>query len=119
MIETHTTEFDNLLAGHVVPAVTDHVTVKKGQVYKKGTVIGMLDVDNLCVAVDSTKKDGSQTPYGIVATEVDATADNQTAIVYLTGQFNAAKLIFGGTDTTAKHKRALRNIGIFVANAQK
>jgi hypothetical protein len=119
MIETHETEFDNLLAGHVVPAVTDHVTVKKGQVYKKGTVIGMLDADRTCVAIDSSKTDGSQTPYGIIATEVDATTENKETVVYLTGQFNASKLIFGGTDTVDKQKRALRNVGIFIVNAQK
>lgn len=119
MIETHETEFDNLLAGHVVPAVTDHVTVKSGKVYKKGTVVGIIDAEQVFVAVDSTKKDGSQTPYGIVADDVDATSENKQAVIYLTGQFNASKLIFGGTDTVEKHKRALRNIGIFVANAQK
>lgn len=103
-----TFEYDNLLAGSA-EVVTDSVIA--GTDLARGTVVGLVTVSGKAAAVDSTASDGSKEPYAIVADDVKA---NRAVVVYLTGEFNANALIFGGTDTVATHKRALRNIGIFI-----
>jgi len=62
-------------------------------------------------AVNSANADGSQIPLAILAG--DAASADTVAPVYLTGEFNAAALTFGGSDTADTHKDALRKLGIF------
>lgn len=64
--------------------------------------------------VNSANVDGSNTPYGILCDAVDATSADKAATIYMTGEFNSAALTFGGTDTAATHKAALRELGIFL-----
>ena len=64
--------------------------------------------------VDSASVDGSDVPCAVLASSANATDGAVVAPVYLTGEFNAAALVFGGSDTYATHKDALRKIGIFV-----
>lgn len=111
-----TYNYDNLIAGGVMPQVTDGVTLVSGQAYVRGTVLS-LNGDGKATIVDSESATNSiQEPYAILAADVDATEDDQEAPVFLTGEFNAAALIFGGTDTADDHKVALRKIGIFLKN---
>lgn len=110
---------DNLLGGGVHEFVTDSVTLKSGQAYMRGTVLGVITASGLAVPVNSTAVDGSQNPYAILSEDKDATLENTPAAVYLTGEFNETVLIFGGTDTFTTHKRALREIGIFLKDVVK
>lgn len=103
-----TFEYDNLFAGSA-EVVTDSIIA--GADLVRGTVVGLVTVGGKAVAVDSTAEDGSEDPYGVIADDVKA---NGSVVVYLTGEFNVNALTFGGTDTDATHKRALRNIGIFL-----
>lgn len=64
-------------------------------------------------AVDDTAADGSDRPFAVLAENTDATSEDKTAPVYLTGEFNEEKLIFGGDDTVDTHRDALRAINIF------
>lgn len=98
---------DNLFAGDF-DVVTDSVTV--GEDLKRGTVIG-INGEGVAVAVDSSAQDGSQKPYAVLAEDIEAEG---VATVYLTGEFNASALIFGGSDTAATHKEELRKLSIFV-----
>lgn len=71
-----------------------------------------------CKTVNSANVDGSGDPEAILADEsVDATAADKPASVYLTGEFNEDKLVFGGTDTKETHRAALRKLGIFLKKA--
>lgn len=115
-IQSH--EPDNLFVGGVMPIVTDTVTLKSGVAYARGSVLGIVTTDGLAVKVDSSKSDGSEEPYAVLADDIDATDGNAVAPVYLTGELNAAALIFGGNDTVATHKKALRAIGIFAKAVQ-
>lgn len=114
-------EFNNgsLFAGAVQKIATESVILKGGRAYLRGTVLGLIDAESKATVVDSTKSDGSQRPYGILTDNVDATSGDTNAVVYLTGEFNQAALTFGGTDTAAKHKRALREMGIFLKTTVK
>lgn len=99
---------DELFAGDF-DVVTDSITV--GADLSRGTVLGIITASGNAVAVDSAQTDGSQTPYAVLAEDV-LTGD--VATVYLTGEFNSNKLTFGGTDTVDTHKKALRELSIFV-----
>lgn len=103
-----TRKYDNLFAGDF-DVVTESVTV--GDNLVKGTVVGIITASKKAVAVDSSKSDGSEKPYGVLAEDAEA---DSIATVYLTGEFNENVLIFGGDDTAETHKRALREIGIFL-----
>lgn len=118
LITTSSVEMDNLFVGGVMPVVTDTVNLKAGAAYSRGTVLGIITADDKAVDVDSTKTDGSQAPYAILAEDTDATDGDIVAPVYMTGEFNAAALTFGGTDTIATHKKELRTLGIFAKAVQ-
>lgn len=109
---------DNLFAGSA-EVVTDAVTLKSGTSYTRGTVLGVVTASGLAVAVDSSLADGSQTPYAILAEDVDASAADAPGAIYLTGEFNENALAFGGTDTADTHRKKLREIGIFLKTNQE
>jgi hypothetical protein len=81
--------------------------------------IAVIDGTKEAKLVDSASGDGSEYPAVILAEDVDATAGTKPAAVYLTGEFNENALAFGGTDTAATHKTALREVGIFLKTNQE
>lgn len=114
-VTTESLAYDQLhVAGNGFPIVTDSLLIASGQKLLRGTVVGVQTNGNKGAKVDSSKSDGTQIPYAIVAQDVDATLADSMALVYLTGEFNGAALIFGGSDTIATHKAALRRIGLFI-----
>jgi len=108
---------DNLFAGNVFPVVMDKGTIT-GASLTRGTVLGQVTTGGKLVAVDSTKSDGSQTVYAILAEDADASEADKVVPICLTGEFNEARLIFGGTDTAATHKSNARKVGIFFKLAE-
>lgn len=107
--------YDKLLVtGSGFPIVTDSVTVLSGAKLLRGTVVGIVTENGKAVVCDSSKTDGSQIPHGILAQDIDATAADMTGLIYLTGEFNANALIFGGSDTKTTMKVALRRATIFI-----
>lgn len=108
MAKLGTFEYDNLFAGSA-EVVTGSVIA--GASLTRGTVVGLITGTGKAVAVDSAAVDGSKNPYGIIAEDVEA---DKPVVVYLTGEFNESALTFGGADTPDTHRRALRDIGIFL-----
>jgi hypothetical protein len=104
--------YENVVAGDF-PRVTESAVIITGQNLTAGTVVGKITASGKLKKVDSAAVDGSQAPFGVLATATDATSADKTATVYLTGEFNINKLVFGGTDTFATHKVALRDLSIF------
>lgn len=113
---TETFSYNNLFAGNVMPVVTDKATITGGT-YTAGTVLGRITASGKLKKVDSTAIDGSQTIYAILADDVDASLADAPGAIYLTGEFNESKLIFGGTDTADTHRFEARKIGIFFKTA--
>lgn len=83
---------------------------------KAGAVLGRITASGKLVLVDSGSADGSQEPYGILGEDVNATAADKQARVYLSGHFNEEALSFGGADTVDTHRAALRDLGIYLSN---
>ncbi len=105
----------NLIAGDY-PLVTDIITIDTG-VLAVGTVLGKITATGLYIKCDSAAVDGSQAPMCILAEAVDATAADVNATVYLSGAFDENHLVFGGTDTAATHRAALRDKNIYLKKA--
>lgn len=114
LVTKHSVSYDNLIAGAVMPIVADTVVLAAGRVYERGAVLGVVTATGKAAMVDSSKTDGTEKPYAVLAQTIDATLADATAPVYLTGEFNAAALKFGGTDTASKHKAAMRQLSLFV-----
>ncbi len=114
--------YQQFLAGDF-PRVTETITLKAGRVYPMGSAIGIISAEDKGVLVDSANSDGSQNLYGILIGQndawgdVDATAEDQTATVFLTGEFSQERITFGGTDTFETHKQAARALGIYFKSA--
>lgn len=110
MAETYTP--DKLIAGDY-PIVTDIVTIDTG-VLVRGTCLGKITATGKYVIVNDANADGSQAPVCILAEDVDATSADVNALVYLSGAFNESAVIFGGDDTAATHRAALRDLNIYL-----
>jgi hypothetical protein len=105
--------FDKLVAGDY-PLVTDNVTILSGQNLVRGTLLGKITATGKYIKCVSTAVDGSQTPQVILSEDCDASAADQSAVVYLSGAFNQAAVTFGGADTAATHRSALRDLNIYL-----
>lgn len=105
-------KYDNLLAG-AFPRATEAVVLAAGRKYPVGSVLGMVTATGKCVLVDSSKSDGSEVPFGVLMSAVDATDEDDEGVVSLTGQFNQNSLTFGGSDTWETHKRAAQRNCLF------
>lgn len=115
MSETYTP--DKLIAGDY-PLVSDVVTILSGQNLARGACLGKITASGKHVIVDSGgTDDGRRAPVAILAEPCDASGGDAQAVVYLSGAFNAAAVIFGGTDTVATHRAALRDLNIYLKNA--
>ena len=111
-------DYSPLMAGDY-PRAAVVVTLKAGQVYKPGSVLGMDDA-GLCSLVDSAATDGTEKPYAVLVgsnrdsfEEVDATLADEIGVAYCTGEFAREFLIFGGADTWQTHERAARDVCMF------
>ncbi len=107
-----TMEYQNILAGDF-PRSTQPVTLAAGTKYPAGAVVGKATADAKCALVDSSKDDGTQTVYGVLLHEVDATDADAPGVISLTGEFNRNRVAFGGSDTWETHHDAARGLCIF------
>jgi hypothetical protein len=107
---------DNLIAGTEIPILVKEIKIAKGQgVLLRGTVVGIISASGLAMPVDKTKSDGTQTAFGILTDTIDtAQTTDIVSTGYVSGLFNSAALIFGGTDTAVDHEAKLRELGIFL-----
>ncbi len=108
---------DNLIAGEY-PRVSELATLTGGN-YTKGTILGKISASGKYKACASAASDGSKDPCAILAETVDASTEDKQAVVYLTGEFNAAALSTGTGFTVAGLTDALRDKSIFIKNNQE
>lgn len=111
-----TQEYDGLIGGVYPHIITAGATiVAKAGALKRGTVLGKITASGKYTIANSANTDGSQTGSAILINDVDASGSSDvTAEVYVSGMFNADKLIFGGSDTRAKQEDNLRLHDIYL-----
>ncbi len=110
------TTSDNLLAGEF-PRIAELATISGGK-YARGTILGKITANGKCTICTSAATDGSKDAYAVLAETVDASEEDKQAVVYLTGEFNAAALTVGSGLTVDGLKDALRAKSIFIKNNQ-
>jgi len=105
---------EKLIAGEF-PRVERKITILSGGgVLVPGTVLGRITASGKYLRSLSAAVDGSQTPDAILATDVDATAADATAIAYFTGEFNETALNIGTAHTADSIRVGLRGKSIFL-----
>ncbi len=109
---------DRLIAGSF-PLVVDVAKIAPSQTLKRGTVLGRITTSGQCVPVDSSKSDGSESVYAVLAEDIITTDAFSYAEVYFSGEFNKNNLVFGGTDTADKHKDNARKLSMFFRDSIK
>lgn len=111
-----TQAYDGLIGGTYPHIITAGATiVAKAGALKRGTVLGKITASGKYTIANSANTDGSQTGSAILINDVDASGSSDvTAEVYVSGMFNADKLIFGGSDTRAKQEDNLRLHDIYL-----
>jgi hypothetical protein len=110
-------EYDSLLISSQMDPVTDVVTAAAGQALLRGTVLGLTTDTKEAYPVDSTKSDGTEQPYAVLADDISADADPASVAVYLMAELNADALIFGSS-TVNDYRQDMRKIGLIVKDAQ-
>ena len=113
---------DNLIAGPRFPIAHKGVTLAAGNGYVgRGTVLGIITVDGLAVAVNSSLSNGAQSPDCILAEDIDTGAipggDGIPAVAYSAGYFIRNSLIFGGTDTFENHETEMRKLNMHLSSS--
>lgn len=93
-------------------------TLLAGQNLLRGALLGKITASGKYVLSLSAAVDGSQTPAGILVDDVNATAGDEAALLYIRGDFIADALTYGAAHTSATVAAALRDMGIFLFNAQ-
>lgn len=106
---------DQLQAGDF-PIRTSKLVLISGQNVARGAVLGKITASGKLNLSLSAAGDGSQVPHCIAAEDVDATSGDKDIVVYLSGDFNQNKLIFGTAHTIASTREGLRDLSIFLHN---
>ena len=79
--------------------------------------LNVFDVVGTYVECVRTATDGSQFPLAILVDDADATDGPVTAGAYLSGEFNAARLIYGATWSLPALVSAMRPYGLFAKSS--
>lgn len=106
---------DSLHAGDF-PIRTRKVTLVSGQNLQRGALLGIITTGGKYTLSASASSDGSQTPRAILAEDVNATAGDRDAIVYISGDFNQNKVTLGAGHTVASVLEGLRDQNIYLHN---
>ena len=96
------------------------LTITAGGVAFKATdsfTLNVFDAVGTYVECVRTATDGSQFPLAILVDDADATSGPVTAGAYLSGEFNAARLIYGATWSLPALVSAMRPYGLFAKSS--
>ena len=107
---------DNLIAGDF-PIRTKKVILVSGQNLARGALLGTITTGGKRTLCLTGVSDGSQTPREILAEDVDASAGDKEATVYISGDFNQDRIIYGASHSAATVSDFLRDLNIYLHKA--
>lgn len=98
------------------PVVIASGANQAGAPLKRGTVLGRVTATDKYIPSVKTATDGSQVPDAILLHEVDASAADQAAKAYFTGEYAGEVMIFDASWSIATLEAAFRQakVAIFV-----
>jgi hypothetical protein len=97
------------------PGRAEKVAIKAGGgILKRGSVLGRVTTDRKYLLSLAAASDGSQVPEAILSSDVDATAADVEAVVYVTGTYNANVVTLGAGHTLNSVRDAFRSKDIYL-----
>lgn len=102
---------DRLIAGGF-PRIEEKVAVAGGTALKRGALLGRVTASGAYTLSLAAAEDGSEEPVAILAQ--DTAADDTEALVYRTGEFNEAAVIYGTGHTAATVRDALAALQVWL-----
>jgi hypothetical protein len=116
-------DWDRLLGGDELPFLTTTVTVLKGQNLKRGSVLGLITTTGKdkgkAKLTAKASTDGSQNPRYILVTDLNASGEDLTGVVYKMGIFNENYLTFGASTKVSDMELALEDRNIHLLSGMK
>lgn len=110
---TDTYGTDQLIVG-LTQLVSETLTLISGQNLLRGSVVGRITASGKVTLSLNASSDGSQVPYGILADDFNASTGDMLCGVFVKGEFNQTRVIFGTGQTLANTHDALRDAGIYL-----
>lgn len=108
---------DKLIAG-LTQQVTWSGTLISGQNLKRGAVVGKITTGGKLTLSLSASSDGSQTPYGVLLDDYDASAGDLANVgIIVKGEVNENALILGAGHTLVSIREGLRDQGLYLVPA--
>ena len=117
-VGSHTVDLNSIfLRDHPNP-FSDRAIVPAGEIITRGMVLGQITADLKVIESLSAAVDGSEDYYAIAGEDLDTSATGTNAdteiMLWLTGGFNEAKILFGTGHTQASLLTAMRALNTFV-----
>jgi hypothetical protein len=106
--------YDNLIAGTQHPLVTDPATIKAGEAFSRGQLLGRVTATGLWQVLDEGDV-ASYNRFGIATEAIDTTAGVQAVTdVFVEGEFSQNGVIFSYSDSVADWSAILEAQGIYL-----
>lgn len=110
---SETLNYDNLIAGTQKPLVTEPATVRMGESFSRGQLLGRLTATDKWQTLDEDSS-ASFNKLGIACEAVDSTAGEVLTEVFVEGEFSENGVIFGYSDTADDWRDKLDAQGIYL-----
>ena len=114
--ESATKVNDNLAGSH--PPIEIPVVILAGSAYLRGHVLGKITTGGKYTGYTSVATDGSESAVAILVDDIDATAADKKAVVYVHGEFNSKGLIYTTPTDEAAGLADLFSVGIFCTDRE-
>lgn len=110
---SETTSYDNLIAGTEKNLVTRAATVRMGEAFSRGALLGRLTATGKWQTIDEDNASGCN-EFGIATEAIDSTAGEVSTVLYVEGEFSENGVIFGYSDTADDWRETLMAHGIYL-----
>jgi len=116
---------DDLIGSNAADLLARKYVLSADQVILRGTLMGVVTASGEVIKSLSAAGDGSQTPFGIAAHDMDATIGpdsppgDQEILVFVRGSFNENAVIYGTAHTKDTVREGLRDKGIYLETPVK
>lgn len=108
-----TLNYDNLIAGLQKPPVTETGTVRMGEAFSRGALVGRLTATQKWQTLDYTAI-ANFDKLGIATEAIDSTAGEVVTDLFVEGEFSENAVILAYSDTPAEWRALLDVKGIYL-----
>jgi hypothetical protein len=110
---SETLNYDNLIAGTQKDLVTMPATIRMGESFSRGALVGRLTANDKWQVLDEDAK-ANFNKFGIASEAIDSTAGEVATDVFVEGEFSENGVIFSYADTAADWRDTLDAQGIYL-----